>query len=283
MLRTNAFKQALNAAGLALSILSIVYVFYTQRESISLLVKEITTIRLFLIFLSTLFISFCIYFASSLAWRMLVNQISNISKMTSFFVVCQSQIHKYVVGNFMHHVTRALLMNGYVSMMDYGKLVFLESGLLTLAGIFLLCGFLFADLYMLEPALVLLITFLVPFICSIFATKKYRFYFLVTGLHASTFVLNCLCLLAIIVVLGGEIDHPLIILFAFTAAFLSGFLALGSPGGIGIRELVFLLVIAQAGLNEAFFFQVITLHRVATILCDIAVYFVSKQFRHASQ
>jgi uncharacterized membrane protein YbhN (UPF0104 family) len=62
----------------------------------------------------------------------------------------------------------------------------------------------------------------------------------------------------------------------FAISFLAGFVVPGSPGGIGIREVVFVKLFAYSG-NEAYLLtQVIVLYRLTAILAELLMYCMTR-------
>jgi uncharacterized membrane protein YbhN (UPF0104 family) len=60
----------------------------------------------------------------------------------------------------------------------------------------------------------------------------------------------------------------------FSVSFLAGFVVPGSPGGIGIREVVFVEIFKHSGTESYLLTQLIILFRLMAIVTELLIYFI---------
>ena len=228
----------------------------------------------------------------SLGWYFqLKEKYPKITFFTSCFVVCYSQIGKYLPGNVGHFIGRGVMIQHIVSKSDIVYSLFVENIVLLIVAVTFGVGYLlFIDIeYYFSFTQLLLVLLAIVFVSMLgiyLIKKKIALYRLSPATIAKLFLLATLSTL-----FGGLVIDLLAGLFAtagsvsylqytagFALAFLAGFVIPGAPGGIGIREYSFVLLF-QDQLGEGVALQIILLFRVISIIGDITIFLIAAFFK----
>ena len=221
----------------------------------------------------------------SLGWYFqLKEKYPKITFFTSCFIVCFSQIGKYLPGNVGHFIGRGVMVQHIVSKSDIVYSLFVENIVLLIVAVAFGTGYLFfidIDYYFSfgELLLVLLGIVAVAVTGIYLVKKKIALYHLSPATVAKLFVLAILSTLfggLVIDLLAGLFETGSNVSYlqytaGFALAFLAGFVIPGAPGGIGIREYSFVLLF-QNQLGEGVALQIILLFRLISIIGDISVF-----------
>jgi hypothetical protein len=222
-------------------------------------------------------------FLLALAWRNLLNQFNDsVTHLAAIRIYGISQIAKYIPGNIFHIAGRQLLGVGFgISAMALAKSAILELIGMALVGslfFWLMLPLLFSGNFNFAGAF--LFVFSILFIAAIIKTVfggqllyVFAYYLLFLALSGSLFIflLNLFTDIA-----GFSFFYKVGIGGAYIFAWLVGFLAPGSPAGLGVRETVLLLLL-DGVVIERHLLMAILLGRMVTIGGDL-IFFVSTYF-----
>lgn len=225
----------------------------------------------------------------ALAWWRLMIALTHrpVPASPIFAAYAVSQYGKYLPGNVVHYAIRHAWSRRYdIPHAALGLASLLEAALLVLAA---LCLALLADtrqlrvLSILDPrlAIALLVLILIALGFALRASHRSGWLsrFHVTTLPSAPVLAFCLaCYLAFLLlcaalldalahVLGIGIGSFAMLLAASAASWLAGFVVVGAPGGLGVREAAF-VALAGAALGESQALLLIGSFRVATFLGD---------------
>ncbi len=227
---------------------------------------------------------FCTHFIQARITQIILNQ--DIAYRTLLKIHSVSQIYKYMPGNVAHFFSRWLfLKNRGVQVRDNARLLLYETALLVVA--FGLLGSIFFALWpwpfvaLPVPYPVLTagvgVTGLVIAVYS-FRARLYGFINLRTlsvlllyifSAMVSGFILSLLAASMVPDIKGiGIVPYTL----GFAVAFLAGFVVPGSPGGIGIRELVFVELFSYSGNESYLFIQLMFIFRLTAVVAELIMF-----------
>lgn len=248
-----------------------------------------------------------------LSWKWVLDFFSDekINYKTTFIVYSKSNIAKYLPTNTMHFVARNIIGNrqGWkhtniaLSSVIETAVILITGGLLAIVfrysdSVALLKGFLYKEdhkiqFYMLF-GLVLLLAVLIAIWgfkrkkgssnkLKLFSTKEFLFlFFRMFIVYSFQFVVLGF-LLFVILSMYGNMSFSYDILFNVVSIYIfgwiAGFIVPGSPGGIGVREAVLLLLLNPFFGEQAVSLSIIV-HRILSILGDCLVYFVGLFFKN---
>lgn len=291
-------KKILKYLGNILMFVALIFIFkklWTFNIDYSIVMKKNNFIILTIV---TLFYAI-IVFVSCIPWKIILEIISNkkfsFNEVTTIF--CKANIMKYIPGNVFQYVGRnEFALKNDISHTDVGFATMLEV-INTILGV-ILCALIFnakglfywIDNYWQQYMwlLMLLVIFIiVAVIVLIFFKEKIktfanRFISLLNKKSIILLIFNvlfslvlnlCSALLFLVIlkyVVGGEVTYGniSIIIGAFLISWLVGFLTIGSPGGIGVRELVMCLLL-EGIMPEDVILLSMVLFRFITIFGDL--------------
>lgn len=247
-------------------------------------------------------------FVTCVPWKNLLEMITG--KKFKFnevtLVFCKANIMKYIPGNVFQYVGRnEFALGNDISHSDVGFATILEI-INTILGI-ILCSLIFNAKglfywianygnqykYMI---VILLIVIILVIIAFIFLKDKIKAFIgklvkLINKKNVKVIIFNIvfsvvqniitsiLFLIILKYVVGGEVTYSNIpiIIGAFLISWLVGFLTIGSPGGIGVRELVMCLLL-EGIMPEDVILLSIVVFRFITILGDLLAVVLAKSF-----
>jgi uncharacterized membrane protein YbhN (UPF0104 family) len=228
----------------------------------------------------------------SLGWYyQLKEKYPRITFFTACFVVCYSQIGKYLPGNVGHFIGRGAMVQHIVSKSDIVYSLFVENIVLLIVAVAFGTGYLLfidIDYYFSFGELLLVLAGIVSVsVAGIYLVKKKIALYRLSPLT----VIKLFLLATLSTLFGGLVIDLLAHLFesgdrvsylqytaGFALAFLAGFVIPGAPGGIGIREYSFVLLF-QNQLGESVALQVILLFRLISIIGDITIFLIAVAFK----
>jgi len=217
------------------------------------------------------------------------------------YVYCRANLGKYIPGNVFQYIERNLFLSSYgISHTDTVLASVMEIVCLIIGGCVLSVSFGNFDVikeaigsygYIIPVACVLLILAVVAFVIILRKKKKILqtvlkrlkerggVKLLVLDIAAYSVILLIMGVAAITAfyaISGSSCSGPDItdLLGSYIAAWLCGFVIIGAPGGIGVREAVFSLIY----INTPYLDAVLTLSiliRIVSILADIVAYVIS--------
>lgn len=243
---------------------------------------------------------------SVIGWRALLKELGHpVSAKSAAAVFCYTQMGKYLPGNIGHHVGRAALAKtrldvpariSAVSILQEASLVSLAAVFVGLAGYSLPLRGVLLHLPVHFPTWALLAALVASTVLGVTLTnwartrgfsssyKMLEFVLLITPTwNAMRWTIpSYICIpllngLALLVIaepsLGLSASNFLALTTAYALSWLAGFLLPGAPGGLGVRESAFTLLLAGTYQPETILLT-ITLARVATVGADALLFLI---------
>ncbi|MCX7544499.1 hypothetical protein [Marinicella gelatinilytica] len=209
----------------------------------------------------------------------------------AFTILAVSQIAKYLPGNVGHYVGRYYLSAKYIKKADVIYSFLIENIMLvfasTLVGSFYLLYANINEWVGKQETYIALIIITLSLPVLYWANKKLKFK-LVTLRTNYLILFKLLTLFVIMTILGGLSIYAIFYLItplemlpfwlltsAFSFSFLLGFVIPGAPGGIGIREYVFTLLLTPF-IGQIIALQAIVLFRLISIISDLILFLIGK-------
>lgn len=285
----NRIRPYLRPVGIALSILCLFYVFRRLAGLNQTTVQEILEADIGVIIGAGVFVWLMVHALLGFGWWRLLDLVGiDCDLKSSFKVALQSQLAKYLPGNVFHLAGSVAMMKlrGH-SVGRASSAVALQAMILAMTAICL--G---APLLLKLPHPVLLsgtCLILWSVLCTIGAirTKKIRdrdhgpiriFAEIasVVGTTALLLTLSGLYVGLLANALLGDGPHPPLLdsISAFALSWLSGFLAIGSPGGIGVREFVYATLLPGPW-ETTIMTLAIVIFRFVTVFADLIAFAIS--------
>jgi len=267
---------------LLITVLAAYYLFIVATENLEE-IKSINFPNPFKVY-GAIFISLLLYglviSALVLAWIMLLEYRQRHSLAIIYF---KSQLLKYLPGNFFHFAYR------HKESVDLGlthkqvmKATILESTGLILAAFFMAHLSLFHSSYDLQwlskinfPLSLLLILDVLVLIVAI-RWMKWRFFYTKLVCYLAYFLGMGIILKILIWAWGFNPQPVLLMTTCYALSWLAGYLLPGAPGGIGVREAVFVAVSGPA-LLESEALVLISIIRLVSLTYEIILYFLASK------
>ncbi len=217
----------------------------------------------------------------ALAWWQLLAQFGvTTTRLWSIRAYGISQLAKYVPGNIFHLVGRqAIGMSANISGRALAKSALWELGLIIIAGMlygWLVLPLLFPGLSLLVCGVLLLgtvwaVSYCLRHFIGFQAAWSFCLQVFFLAISASVFV----TLLGLIVQ-GGKYEPATWVLMggAYVVAWLIGLVTPGAPAGVGVRELVLLLLLKHF-VTEADLILIVLLGRIVTVVGDVLFFSAS--------
>lgn len=295
-------KKIIKIIGNILAIISIAFVIYTIYK-MDIDISSIPNPRgVVIALLGAVLISVTAVYLLAIAWTRTVSHFAQggLNKREGINVYVRANIGKYLPGNVMHYVERNVFLVGSgleqfeIALSSFTEIV----GQLLAAifiGVLLSWKSLFSVLQKLISTEILIVVIAVMAILILVAVILIR---KVQYLHnvfikmcniefVKLFFTNLLIYIAVVALLGSalalicyplhggniEIENILMIISTYTVAWIAGFVVLGAPGGVGVREFVLGYLTASSPLANTILLAAV-LHRIATIIGDVCSYFI---------
>jgi len=210
----------------------------------------------------------------------------------AFKIHTVSQIYKYIPGNLGHYFSRWMYLKRYdVQPRENAQLIFYET-------FFMLAAFgLFGILFIatspwihsaphVNGSAVIAAAGAAGVALAVYVFKK-KTGFLSTGKTLSVMLLYCLAavLSGLIVWILSMYTTPEIAgigfvryTLGFAASFVAGFVVPGAPGGIGVREFVFVEIFKHSGAASYLLAQLIILFRLLAVATELLLFFIINIF-----
>ncbi len=296
-------KKKIQLIGVIFTILSFVYIGYAiYKVDLKIQHIPISFTTLYISVLIIFIISFTI-FLFGFGWTLVIKNISSVPIPFIHFmlVYCKTNIGKYLPGNVMHFAARNIVINklGW----PHSKILFSSILEVTfnLLSIFILLfvfkrkqllslfklGIFQAQIYhyvLLGIVILSISTFIIIFRKKIniseyininvllLALKEFFLYiiiFIISGLSL-VFLMNTLFDISL------EIHEIGDVILYYALSWLAGYIIIGSPGGIGIREAVMLFLLKErAFAEENHLLTIILLHRNLYIFGETLTFFIA--------
>ncbi len=293
-------KASFELVGLCLSIIALVYFLYAVADQYHKLQPAQWNIGSYVGLLAAVSLYLGIIVISGYAWLLLLRACGgSANAFDAVTVFALSQFAKYIPGNVAHHVGRIVLASKRdIKVPRVALSIALEAGGIVVAAFAVSLPYLlFADrrvLHILQelsrPMLsaaivcVIIVIFIVFIICVRSAVRQryFKLYLYVKRVAVPFFaclLMYVLCffmmgLAADIVVqnlIGAKESHIVLLTAAFALAWAAGFITIGAPAGLGVREVVLLKMLSPTyGIS----FAVITaaVLRLVSMIADGAAF-----------
>lgn len=287
-------KWILNLAGFGLSIFSI-YFLFTRFDELSIRIGTLDwTPRLIVSVGLAIVIWLGFHCLHVVSWQQNLTLLGITCDLkTVARVTLRSQIAKYLPGNVFHLAGRiGLLKLAGQSAKRASLSVMLEAGLLvftaTLLGLPIIAGVRFP--LVLSLAAIALMVLASNRIAAKLRTKTENgvldaifgifsqpiVLLRVIALYLTMLIVSSLAVYLVIEALAGPAATPsfLVVMGSFCLAWTAGFIVVGSPGGIGIREVVFVYLIPDQSLAGILTISIL-IFRVVTMAGDVLAFAIS--------
>ncbi len=291
----------------ALSFVFIIYKLWTINIDYS---KIVFDARFVLSCIAGLVLAVLSVYVLAFAWTRIVSYYSSESSKaissTAISVYCRSNAAKYLPGNVFQYVERNLfLTNSGLRQFEIAACSIIEIASLLLAGMLLSFAFSYKTIFYvltnyLKPHYALLlgtlfVTGLIVLVVLFRKNETVRSF--IKSFREPAFIkliftnllihMIALVMIAMIIVLVYTAITPekvsfsecITVLSSYIVSWIAGFIVIGAPGGIGIRETVISLVTESAGISDIVLVAAI-LQRIITIIGDLIPYLFSLRHRH---
>lgn len=274
--------------GITFSLISLFYIALIFKNNLSLIVEILSKNQVYIVIVSGLILYAITQANSVLSWYLqLHKKYHNIRFLSFYRIIGISQIGKYLPGNIGHIIGRTFLSKQHsISLKDVTISILYESLLLIYTGLLISIGYFYyfkqIDLGIDNKIIIYSLVIISVLILFTMVFNKFRFINFITKknilliilLNIFSFIILGLILYIIQYLLINE-SIPLIkLIIAIAISFVGGFLVPGSPGGIGIREFIFVTLLST-DINQGIALSMIITLRLITVLGDIGMYLVS--------
>lgn len=297
LVKQTKLKKILRFTGLLLSILCCAYVgreIYLKRE----VFQNDFGPDLFLAFAVSCIFWIMVNVSLGVGWRWIIIILGEkISTRTSIMVSFRTQAAKYLPGNIFHHLGRTVLAHKHgVTLSNAGISIVLESLILVLMASLLGISFLSQQVYFEASLLVLFGLILVVIIVLIKTNLLRRLYIFrniqynnpiawtIIGIsYSGVFFFQSCMFISFSTVVADNLRLGFFeVLEMVSIAWAAGFVVLGAPGGMGVREAVY-STFAQSEELEWQLLYIATLMRVSSIVGDLICFIFSGVFFTTTQ
>lgn len=293
-------KKILALIGRVAAILSILIIFYEllqNKEQLSSIKLDVYFFGLFFWGVSAMIFSNLI---GAVNWSFILNILKQQLRFTeSIITIFISQLGKYLPGNFFHYIGRVGMAEEYgvpktktvlsmmveVILLCFSCIIFILFGLIdtTVSTNFLNSGYEFKYFFELSIFSLIVISIVIKLLiakspqfneifCSLIKSPKATIFIVVSPIL--TYFAFGVFLHYLIAQLTGVFSLSILELsWGFAMAWLLGMLVPGAPGGIGIREAVFIGVF-HSKVDSLILIEIVILLRCVTSVGDVLTYFL---------
>lgn len=269
------FRRWLHILGGVLSVLSLVVVAFKLYQQSSQLHAQLFRADMAGVIVACVLVYACALGLLAHAWRSLLQHLSvTLPAKLVWKIYASSQLSKYLPGNIFQFVSRQLQGNAA----GIAHSLLLRSSMLEVSGLILgaicPCVLLFPSMFGLYGWALVLIFVLIVWQMAVRTlgwlppVEIWLFYLLFHVLAGLLFV----WLLVSLAPDMRNVSLP-VVLGAYLVSWLAGFVTPGAPGGIGVRELVLMLIL-QGVASETLLLQAIMVSRLVTISGDVLFFAV---------
>lgn len=271
----NFIKRYLPLLGTLLVCLSFVFIYFKISEHFEVLSNKnlISNFNFKLILIASTVYAFICYLLA-IAWcKLIQNEERFFSTQLLISIFGKSQIAKYLPGNVFHFIGRQVLSRDYG--FSHGALFrssFWEIGLHFLAavltGLLLLIASTASILnFFLVVTYLALLLIGIPLLNKLIEKNRLQ----ALGIYSLFHVSSGFIFVIILIINSDAVINTQVLLItmgAYIIAWLAGFVTLGAPGGIGIREIV-LFFLLSPWVDHSTILITLAMSRIVTIVGDI--------------
>jgi len=274
--------------GIVFSLFSLFYIFIILKDNFSIIIEILNKKQISFVIISGLILYAITQLNSVTSWYLQLHHKYPKIKFLSFYKIMGiSQIGKYLPGNIGHIVGRAVLSKQYaINLKEVTTSIIYESLLLIYTGLMISIGYFFyfnqidlgidnkVIIYSFISISILILIFIVSNKLKLISFLSAKNILYIVLLNLFSFIILGLILFIIQSLLMDENISIIKLIIAIAISFVSGFIVPGSPGGIGVREFIFITLLSS-DLNEVNALVLIVTLRLITILGDIGMYLIS--------
>lgn len=285
------YKKVSKLIGILLTAVSFIFLTNILIENINKISIEKYNLSSFYLFIFGIIIVIIGHMILAYSWYLLINKYnSNFKLKNSIMIISLSQLAKYIPGNIAHLVGRLLLASHWFKKTTILKTMIVESIILIfVASIF---SFMWEGSYTYIKSIYLVgySTYIFSFFVSIitllyilrrrYSWSQIRIFIVIALMYSISFLLYGILIYLLFVhvfdVYSLSIWQCTI---TFAMAFLVGYILPGAPGGIGVREAIFILLFANSSITESIIFQVIIIIRIIAISGDLSLFIIANFYQ----
>jgi uncharacterized membrane protein YbhN (UPF0104 family) len=283
-----AIKKYSKYLGIIFSLFSLIYIVLILNKNFLLIIDILSKKQISIVIIGGLILYAITQLNSVSSWYVqLHNKYPKIKYLIYYKIIGTSQIGKYLPGNVGHIIGRAFLSKIFnINLKDVTTSILYESLLLIYTGLLISIGYFVyfnqIDLgfdsriivYLLLGISILILFFVISNKIKLLSFLPAKSILYIILLNFFSFIILGLILFIIQYLLINESLSIIKLIIAIAISFVCGFIVPGSPGGIGVREFIFITLLS-ADLNEANALVMIVTLRLITVLGDIGMYLIS--------
>jgi uncharacterized membrane protein YbhN (UPF0104 family) len=283
-----AIKKYSKYIGVIFSLASLFYILIILNKNLSLIGDILSKKQVYLVIITGLALYAITQLNSVSTWYIQLHQKHPKMRFSSFYkIIGTSQIGKYLPGNIGHIIGRVFLAKQYeIKLKEVTTSILYESLLLIFSGLLISIGyFIYFDhidlgidnkiiIYLFIVVSILILAFIISRKVKLFNFLPNKHILYIILLNLFSFIILGLILFIIQYLLIDESISIIKLIIAIAISFVSGFIVPGSPGGIGVREFIFVTLLTS-NLNEANALVMIVTLRLITVIGDIGMYLIS--------
>lgn len=223
--------------------------------------------NLWLIIVGMSIIYFLLISALPLAWKLILYGLDvNVTFKESYYIFGTSQIAKYLPSNVIHYVGRYILASNMgISKKKISISIIIETILLLFSALTIYASIIISVWF-------LFINFVIIFLFI------YKYYYFILSYIIYTFFTFCsgVFVYCIIKYIGDvqTIELFLYIIAYYSVSWVAGYLIVGAPGGIGVREASFIFLLGTI-LAEPLLIISITIFRVISLASELVMFVIA--------
>lgn len=286
-------KKYTKILGYILTTISFLFLALLLVDNINKLSLDIFNIESIYIFIIGILIVVVGHIILAYCWFLLLkDKNAEFTLKHALIIVGLSQIAKYIPGNLAHLIGRLYLAKQWFTTKIILSSLIIESLSLIAVAFALTClwqkSYKYIEQYYLALPFIqiILLTITSIFIIGLyFFRDKIHFKEIrIVPMISVCYLLSFLFYGLFIYLLFSLVFHVNNIsfmqcTFGFAFAFLAGYVLPGAPGGLGVREAIFVLLFSSFVFDQSIPLQIIIITRVITILGDCAVFVIANRYK----
>ncbi len=284
------YKKISKVIGILLTVLSFMFLTCLLIDNINKISIEQYNLTSLYFFVFGIFIVIIGHMILAFSWFLLIYKHNlNFKLKNAIAVISLSQLAKYIPGNIAHILGRVLLASDWFKKTTILKSMIAESIIL----IFVASFFSFfwegsysyiKSIYPISYSTYVFVFFTSVIILLYILKKMYcwsrvRIFIAISFMYFLSFLLyGTLNYLLFVHVFDIHTATLWQCTLTFAMAFLVGYILPGAPGGLGVREAVFILLLSNSLVSESITLQVVLMVRIITILGDLSLFIIAKLY-----